>query len=100
MRWIKISLPNQLQNNELCRLDIEGKKVCMARYKEKLMAISDRCTHNGESLSKGRLNAFAEVVCPLHGYRFRLLDGRCSEPSPDAEVYPVKEENDEIFIAL
>lgn len=64
------------------------------------MAISDRCPHNGESLSRGRLNPFGEVVCPLHGYRFRLIDGGCSAPCPDAEVFPVKEENGEIFVAV
>jgi len=64
------------------------------------MAIADRCTHNGASLSQGRLTAFGEVVCPLHGYRFRLMDGRCSEACEDAEVFPIKEENGEIFIAV
>lgn len=100
MNWVRISLPAPGQTVGLIKLELSGKKICLAHYAGRWMAIADRCTHNGASLSQGRLTAFGEVVCPLHGYRFRLMDGRCSEACADAEIFPIKEESGEIFISV
>ena len=44
---------------------------------EAVVALSDRCPHAGGSLGQGWVEE-GEVVCPLHRWRFRLGDGRCT----------------------
>lgn len=82
-------------------LIVRGKNICLVREDGRLHAIEDRCSHNGESLSKGMVNFFGEVICPWHGYRFNLNTGRESgERSRDLVIYPIKEEPEGVFIGL
>lgn len=80
---------------------IEGKRICLVRTPDGLRAVADRCTHNGESLSKGNLNFLGEVVCPWHGHRFNLRTGREStERSGDLEVFPTRLDEAGVFVGL
>jgi nitrite reductase/ring-hydroxylating ferredoxin subunit len=80
---------------------LAGKSICLVRTEGGLWALRDRCPHNGERLSKGRLNAYGEIICPWHGYRFNLQTGReCQERSADVETFPTRETPDGIFLAL
>lgn len=106
MDWIKIfadpAAARQVLVNDRPQLVIIGsKRICLVLHNEKLLAIEDKCSHNGESLSKGTINYVGEVVCPWHGYRFNLVTGRESgERSRDLMTYPVKEDQEGVFIAL
>lgn len=78
-----------------------GKRICLVRTPDRLMAVSDKCPHNGESLSKGRVNYLGEIICPWHGQRFSLATGRESdEQSPDLETYPVRIDEEGVFLSL
>ena len=105
MMWIKIysdltEAIAALGENRANTLYIGQKKLCLAVIDHTVVAIADRCTHNGESLGKGKINFQGEVVCPWHGYRFHLKSGRCSANAPDAETFPVRQEADGIFIKV
>ena len=78
-----------------------GRRICLVRLADRLLAVADTCTHNGESLSKGNVNFQGEVVCPWHGNRFNLVTGReAGERSPDLETYPVLIDSDGVFVAV
>lgn len=78
-----------------------GKRICLVRTADRLLAVEDRCTHNGESLSKGQVNYLGEVVCPWHGHRFNLVTGRESgERSGDLQTFPVRVDEEGVFVAL
>ena len=72
----------------LCRIDdvpdgrgvtfeISGLSVAILRDGGTVAALMDRCPHSGGSLGQGWVEE-SEVVCPLHRWRFRLSDGRCT----------------------
>lgn len=75
-------------------------RICLARVDDSFFAIGDRCSHNGESLSKGKINFLGEIVCPWHGYRFSLKSGRSAEDNPDIPTYPVLENEEGFFIGI
>lgn len=78
-----------------------GKRICLVRIPGRLLAVSDKCPHNGESLSKGRVNYMGEIICPWHGQRFNLVTGRESgEHSPDLETYPVRIDEEGVFLSV
>ena len=80
---------------------VRGKRLCLVKRGEHLLAIEDRCPHNGESLSKGKVNYLGEIVCPWHGHRFNLKTGReGAGRDRDLITYPVKMDPDGIFVAL
>src|ERR1700754_3423148 len=106
MDWIKVfsdsaSARQVLVNNRPQLVIIGSQKICVVLTNDTLLAIEDRCSHNGESLSKGTVNFMGEVICPWHGYRFNLKTGRESgERSRDLATFPVKETEEGVFIGI
>ena len=106
MQWVKIfSNPSEadarIQDGSTKLLIVQQKRICLARVGDQYYAVEDKCTHNGESLSKGSINYLGEVVCPWHGHRFQLKTGReSSERSHDLETYPVKVDETGFYIGL
>ncbi len=106
VQWIKIfsNLPEALDrigDGSTQLLVVHNERICLARVGEEFYAVADKCTHNGESLSKGKINYLGEVVCPWHGYRFQLKTGReCEERSQDLNTYPIDVRDDGFFIGL
>ncbi|MBA3875511.1 MAG: iron-sulfur protein [Anaerolinea sp.] len=49
--------------------------LALVRQGETVLALHDACAHAGEPLSGGRVEGGC-LVCPWHGSRFRLTDGR------------------------
>ena len=106
MQWIKIfsdtsEALSKLNPGTTKLLIVNQKRICLARVEDKFFAVEDKCSHNGESLSKGNINYLGEVVCPWHGYRFQLKTGRESgERSRDLETYPIKTDQTGFYIGL
>lgn len=55
---------------------VRGWHVLVCRTDEGFRAINDRCTHAASPLSGGRIRRGA-IMCPLHGARYDLADGKC-----------------------
>lgn len=106
MEWIKVFEDSAAARAALTTdrpqlVLIGSRRVCFVLHNNSLLAIEDKCSHNGESLSKGTVNYLGEVICPWHGYRFNLKTGRESaERSRDLVTFPVKEDGDGVFIGI
>jgi nitrite reductase/ring-hydroxylating ferredoxin subunit len=104
MDWVKIfssanELKNKLATGKPQLLIIGNTRLCLVLFDNKILALDDRCSHNGESLSKGTVNYLGEVICPWHGYRFKLATGReAAERSNDLKTYQVKEDESGVFL--
>jgi nitrite reductase/ring-hydroxylating ferredoxin subunit len=80
---------------------IEGKRICLVLHDDNFSAVQDACTHNGESLSKGKINYLGEIICPWHGYRFSLQTGKaCDSSSADLKTFPVKIDPSGFYVGL
>ncbi len=105
-KWIKVfdNLElafEKISKNQSVRVKIGSRNLSMGRFNDNLYAIDDRCPHNGESLSKGRINFLGEIICPWHNYRFHLHSGReCQERTKDLKTYPVDINEKGVFIKL
>ena len=105
MDWIKIFNSEQDMRQRLGEtpklLIVRNKRLCVALHNDNLCIVDDRCPHNGESLSKGSINFLGEIVCPWHGYRFNLQNGReCAERTPDLSTYQTKNDDLGIYVGL
>jgi 3-phenylpropionate/trans-cinnamate dioxygenase ferredoxin subunit len=63
-------------DNDIAIAEVEGKKICVAKFKEDVFAFTYKCPHAGGILADGFINALGHVVCPLHRYRYDLKNGR------------------------
>ncbi len=106
MQWVKIFSSGadaraRVSAGATRLLVVHQRRICLARVNDQFFAVADKCSHNGESLSKGSINYLGEVVCPWHGYRFQLTSGRESaERSHDLETYPIKQDETGFYIGL
>lgn len=106
MEWVKIfpdlkTAYERLVDNKPQLLIVRGKRICLVKRENHFYAVSDTCTHSGESLSKGLVNFAGDVVCPWHGHQFNLKTGReHQERSADLVTFPIREEADGLYIGL
>ncbi len=55
-----------------------GERIAVFKFKGKLSALSNVCSHQGGPVGEGKV-VLGFVTCPWHGYQYRLEDG-CSPP--------------------
>ncbi len=55
-----------------------GERIAVFRFKGRLSALSNVCSHQGGPVGEGKV-VLGQVTCPWHGYQYRLEDG-CSPP--------------------
>jgi len=106
MEWLKIfdseeKAKSKIPEHSTQLLIVNGKRICLARHGGRFYAVQDSCTHQGESLSKGKVNFLGEIICPWHSYRFQLDSGRASDSAcPALSTYAVKSDDSGFFIAV
>lgn len=79
LKWHKVAdHENELNwaGNNIAVAELEGKKICLGRYRETLFAFAWKCPHAGGILADGYIDALGNVVCPLHRYKFSMQNGR------------------------
>jgi nitrite reductase/ring-hydroxylating ferredoxin subunit len=77
--WHRIAdTPEELffEANGLCIIEVNGKKVTLARTANGLHACAHKCPHAGGIMADGFTDALGNIVCPLHRYKFSLATGR------------------------
>ena len=79
LTWHKIAehideLP--FADNNITVAELQGKKICVARFKETVFAVAYKCPHAGGLLADGYIDPLGNIVCPLHRYKYSLQNGR------------------------
>jgi 3-phenylpropionate/trans-cinnamate dioxygenase ferredoxin subunit len=68
-----------------------GRKLCVARFGNDYHAFAFKCPHAGGIMANGRIDPSGNVVCPLHRYRFSIVNGRnTSGEGYHLRVYPLR----------
>lgn len=65
-----------------------------------IYATDDVCPHYGGSLYEGAvLKDEMLIVCPLHGWRFKLADGKMTPGRHRIATFDVRIENGDVYVA-
>lgn len=86
-RWARALAEADLPDETPVAVEAEGRQVMLYRYRGRLYALDNVCSHAGGLLSRGTLTDLT-VTCPLHGSRFDLADG-CVRRGPASQPQPV-----------
>ena len=78
----------------------DGRRVCLVRHGDEVLAVDDRCPHRDFALSGGDLVEPCVLECPWHGARFDVRTGAVlSGPSTDdLGTYPVQVTDGAVFV--
>jgi nitrite reductase/ring-hydroxylating ferredoxin subunit len=80
-----------LPDGEIKAVQVGGSRICVVRISEEVYAFQHLCPHQSAPLVDGKINAFGQVICPLHHYRFDMKTGDVKSGScPDLKTYPAR----------
>lgn len=74
-KYVAVLDENKLAENKPTKVMADGVAVLLVKQGETIFALRETCTHLGGPLSEGKLEGDS-IVCPWHGSRFCLTDGR------------------------
>jgi len=77
--WHKIA--DQIESldfagNNIAVAEVNGKKICIGKFKEGVFAFAYKCPHAGGLLAEGYIDALGNIVCPIHRYKYDMKNGR------------------------
>jgi nitrite reductase/ring-hydroxylating ferredoxin subunit len=103
-QWLRIAEnKNELffADNNLLIVEVNNKKITIAKYNDQLFACSYLCPHASGILADGYIDALGNITCPVHRYKFNLQNGRnTSGEGYYLKTYPVKFTDEGIFIGF
>ncbi|MDF2118814.1 non-heme iron oxygenase ferredoxin subunit [Roseiarcaceae bacterium H3SJ34-1] len=101
IHWHAVGQLDALDPQYPTRISVEGLDIALCRVGDEVFATSNMCSHAFAFLSDGFIEDF-EIFCPLHEGSFDVRTGEAkSLPCREAiEVFAVKLEGNEIFVAL
>lgn len=106
MKWIKLfdsqaKFQERVVLGRIFNVSINGILISILRKEQDIFAFKSTCPHAGASLAEGFVNYSNEIVCPLHGYRFSLIDGmEKSGYSCELPLYATSLREDGFYIGL
>jgi 3-phenylpropionate/trans-cinnamate dioxygenase ferredoxin subunit len=104
MHWVLVTdAPASLDwpNNQLLDLEVDGKKITLAKFKEYYFAFAQKCPHASGRMAQGYINPLGQVVCPLHRYAFDMKNGRnTTGEGYFLKTYPVELRPNGLFIGF
>ena len=102
--WHKIADSiNEIQfgENNIGLIEIRGKKICLAKFRNNLFAFTYKCPHAGGILADGYIDLLGNVVCPMHRYKYDLRNGRNSSGEGYyLKNWPIQLLEDGVYIGL
>lgn len=103
-QWYKLAESvNEIEfnNNGLAEVEVNGKNITLALHNGKVFACPQKCPHAGGTLANGYIDVLGNIVCPVHHYKYSLLNGyNISGEGYHLKTYKVDVREDGIFIAL
>ncbi|GAA4311045.1 hypothetical protein GCM10023149_05920 [Mucilaginibacter gynuensis] len=100
MKWYRV--PDVEPNGQpfIKKIKPDGKNICLVGYEGEIFALSARCPHAGEDLSRGWCKE-GKLVCPIHRFSYDLETGRGSTGQNDyVNTFPVKIKNNEVYVGI
>jgi len=91
MAWLPVAGADQVAPGDFIQVDTGTLFVLVCNVGGELMAVEDKCSHDGSSMLGGCIEG-DEIICPWHGARFCLRNG-AAMAAPAYEgipTYPVR----------
>ncbi len=104
VKWIKIAEAREeisWKDNNLATVQVGTRVITIGKYNNQLFACPEKCPHASGALSEGFIDAAGNIVCPLHRYKFSLINGRnVSGEGYFLKLFCIEERVDGVFIEL
>jgi nitrite reductase/ring-hydroxylating ferredoxin subunit len=99
MTWQLVTKRENVSSGAPFAFSHADKNIAIFRIDDDYYATDNVCPHAYALLTEGFVEG-DQVECALHGAIFHIPTGRCVAPPADCDLqtYPVKIENDQIYV--
>ena len=99
--WIDVTAVDDVPEDDVIAFMVSGKDIAFYKVEGHVYATDNLCTHGQARLSDGFLEG-NEIECPLHQGRFDVCTGKalCAPLTADIKTYPIRIENDRVFLQI
>jgi nitrite reductase/ring-hydroxylating ferredoxin subunit len=98
-QWLAACPVNELPLGGRKLIKLNGIDIALFNIGGTVFAIKNRCPHRSGPLIRGFTDDAGGIKCPMHGWRFDLRNGSSERPA-QATVYPVKVEDNTLYLLL
>lgn len=97
----KLARLNEIQEGQIKVVETRYASVALTKVKDKIIAFEDVCTHDGESISSGKIESDC-IVCPRHFAKFELVSGKalCMPATEDLTLFQVRISGEDIEVDI
>ena len=97
--FIEAAKLSDIAESGIYKLKLKGEPLILTRVNGEVFCVIDRCSHEDVPLSLGCIKG-DRIKCSYHGSHFSLRTGEPTDEPADSpiRVYPVKVENDKVYI--
>lgn len=97
--YVDVCAASEIAPGALRTAEIAGFKLLICRAGDAYYAVENKCPHNGALMTRGRIRGDC-ILCPVHGARFQLRDGKHLTPpaSSGLRTFPLRIEGDRIRV--
>jgi len=78
-QYLDVAAASEIAPGAAREAQAAGFEVLICRTGDGYFAIENKCSHTGAPLTRGRIRGDC-IVCPVHGARFQLRDGKHLTP--------------------
>lgn len=98
--FVKVCKVDEMADGEVRMVEADRTKVALCRKEGVYHALSNFCPHLTGNLAEGKIEEDV-LVCPEHGWRFKLATGRCvNMRGQSAHSFPVQIEGDWVLVGV
>ena len=89
--WTHVCKDGELSDGQCRIVDVDDTMIAVFYKDGEYHAIQDMCTHDGGELASGDVEG-DEVICPRHGARFCIRNGKALTPPAyeDVDSFPTR----------
>lgn len=103
-KWVKVAeslAALDFGPNAIALAGLDGRVICIGRYKEGLFGFAHNCPHAGGFFTDGFIDVLGNVVCPVHRYKFNMQNGlNVSGEGYYLKHWPVESRSDGVYIGV
>lgn len=104
IKWYKIANTADeiiFHDNNIAVIEVESKEICIGKFKNLLYGFAYKCPHASGIMANGFIDALGNAVCPLHRYKFSIVNGRnVSGEGYHLRTYPIETRDNGIFLGM
>ena len=95
----KVASASEIPSGKVKIAKFMGQEIAIANVEGQFYAFSNRCTHQGGPVGRGKLTGFA-VQCPWHGSKFDIRTGAVLAPPAQTPLptFAIKVEGGAIWV--